>query len=107
MTYTTNQWKSKEVADHMTYNTNQNNCTEAADHMTYTTTQWNCKEVADHMTYTTNQWNCKEVADPGLSTFENGNEGDLPHRKMPMREIYRSVIFRHMFATCTNISNND
>ena len=43
----------------------------------------------------------------GLSTFENGNEGDLPHRKMPMREIYRSVIFRHIFATCTNISNND
>ena len=42
-----------------------------------------------------------------LSTFENGNEGDLPHRKMPMREIYRSVIFRHIFATCTYISNND
>ena len=32
----------------------------------------------------------------GLSTFENGNEGDLLHRKMPMREIYRSVIFRQV-----------
>ena len=52
--------------------------------------------------YTNCQFGKREAE---VSTFENCYEEDLPHRKIPMREIYRSVIFRHIYVTWTNISN--